>query len=124
MRAAQQIVTGADGGTMVRFLDLEGLPSAVALAWAGVTMVQLRPGELLVVRTTDPGSVRDFGVWCRATGNELLQRSEQTGRRGIHRFVFVIRRRAARAQGGAGNGVASWRHAPPTASWAVDHSRR
>jgi tRNA 2-thiouridine synthesizing protein A len=90
MRAVQRTVTGAGGGTIARVLELEGLPSTVAVAWAGVTMPQLRPGELLVVRSTDPDSVRDFGVWCRATGNQLVEWTEQ---RGTHRFVFVIRRR-------------------------------
>jgi TusA-related sulfurtransferase len=90
MQAVQRLMTGADGGTIARVLDLEGLPSTVAVAWAGVTMPQLHPGELLVVRSTDPESVRDFGVWCRATGNQLV---EWTGQRGSRRFVFVIRRR-------------------------------
>jgi tRNA 2-thiouridine synthesizing protein A len=90
MQAVQRVVTGADGGTIGRVLELEGLPSTVAVAWAGVTMPQLHPGELLVVRSTDPDSVRDFGVWCRATGNQLVEWTEQ---RGSRRFVFVIRRR-------------------------------
>jgi hypothetical protein len=44
-------------------------------------------------------------------------------RRGIHRFVFVIRR-SGRRYGGAGVGVPSSRHAAATASWARDHVRR
>ena len=124
MRAVQQIVTSADGGTIVRLLDVEGLPATVAVAWAGVTMVQLHPGELLVVRTTDPDSVRDFRVWCRATGNRLVGQTEQIRRRGVHRFVFVIQRRGDGPHGVQGRGVPSWRHARPTASWARDHSCR
>ncbi len=120
MRAVQQVVTGADGEMIARFLDLEGLPSTIAVAWAGVTMLQLSPGELLVVRSTDPDSVRDFGVWCRATGNELVRRTERTERRGTHRFVFAMRRRGERASAE----VPSSRRTAATASWARDHIRR
>jgi tRNA 2-thiouridine synthesizing protein A len=48
-------------------------------------MTGMRSGELMEVLTTDPGSVRDLPVWARATGNQLV---EQTEDHGVYRFVL------------------------------------
>jgi tRNA 2-thiouridine synthesizing protein A len=42
-------------------------------------------GALIEVLATDPGSVKDFAAWSRATGNELVEQSED---RGVYRFVL------------------------------------
>ncbi len=42
---------------ITRSLDLDGLPSAVVVAWAGVSMLSVQPGELVEVRSTDPEAV-------------------------------------------------------------------
>ncbi len=76
---------------ITRSLDLDGLPSAVVVAWAGVSMLSVQPGELVEVRSTDPEAVRDLGVWSRVTGNELVEQAKQGDV-----FRFVIRRRSAR----------------------------
>jgi tRNA 2-thiouridine synthesizing protein A len=48
--------------------------------------VRLLPsGTLVEVLATDPGSVKDFAAWARATGNELV---EQTTADGVYRFVL------------------------------------
>ena len=39
-----------------------------------------QPGDLIESLATDPGSVPDFNAWCTATGNELVEQSED-GRR-------------------------------------------
>jgi tRNA 2-thiouridine synthesizing protein A len=43
------------------------------------------PGTLIEVLATDPGSVRDFSAWARATGHELV---EQTTDGPTYRFVI------------------------------------
>lgn len=35
------------------------------------------PGEVLQVVTDDPGAPQEMPTWCKRTGNELLQLSEQ-----------------------------------------------
>jgi tRNA 2-thiouridine synthesizing protein A len=45
----------------------------------------LQSGETLEVLSTDPGSVRDFEAFSRATGNPLLESDENAG---IFRFVI------------------------------------
>ncbi len=76
--------------SIARSLDLDGLPSAVVVAWAGVSMLSVQPGELVEVRSTDPEAARDLEVWSRATGNELVEQTRQGGM-----FRFVIRRCSA-----------------------------
>ena len=45
-------------------------------------MKRLAPGDVLEVRSTDPGVREDLPAWCRMTGNELLagQEGEQRNR--------------------------------------------
>jgi tRNA 2-thiouridine synthesizing protein A len=54
----------------------------VKTAQAAKTLVS---GDLLEALATDPGSVADFGAWCKSTGNELI---EQTETDGVYRFVI------------------------------------
>jgi tRNA 2-thiouridine synthesizing protein A len=42
-------------------------------------------GELIEVVATDPGSVKDFAAWSRATGNELVEQSSDGA---VYRFVI------------------------------------
>ena len=46
-------------------------------------------GGTLQVLATDPGAVKDFEAFCRTTGNELL---ESTNENNV--FSFVIKRTA------------------------------
>lgn len=78
--------------TIARSLDLRSVPEGAQLATAAVAMLELRPGELLEVLTTDPHAPRDVSVWCRASGHRLLAQDHHDG---LHRFV--IRRRSVPA---------------------------
>jgi TusA-related sulfurtransferase len=69
---------------IARSLHLDGLPASVVVAWVGVAMLSVRPGELVEVRSTDPDTARELRVWCRATGNRLV---EESGQGGTYRFV-------------------------------------
>jgi TusA-related sulfurtransferase len=74
--------------TITRTLDLRSVPGGAELATAAITLLELRPGELLEVLTADPHAPRDFSVWCRATGNQLISHDRRDG---LHRLV--LRRR-------------------------------
>jgi tRNA 2-thiouridine synthesizing protein A len=45
-------------------------------------------GQVLKIVATDPGSMIDFEVFCRQTGNELLFSEQENGE-----YSFLIRRR-------------------------------
>jgi tRNA 2-thiouridine synthesizing protein A len=69
-------------------LDLKGLSCPLPIIKTAKAMKGLASGDLAEVLATDPGSVKDFAAWARATGNELLE-SSQFG----NVFRFVIRKR-------------------------------
>ena len=74
--------------TIAETLDMKGFACPLPITKAALAMHRIAPGELLEVFATDPGSVPDFDAWCSATGNELVDRSEDEGV-----FRFVIRKR-------------------------------
>jgi tRNA 2-thiouridine synthesizing protein A len=69
-------------------LDCKGLSCPLPIIKTAKATKGLASGDLVEVLATDPGSVKDFAAWCRATGNELLE-SSQLG----NVFRFVIRKR-------------------------------
>ena len=68
-------------------LDTRGLNCPLPVLRARKAMQKLAPGSLLRILATDPGTVKDFKAFCRATGHELLESQEQEGE-----FRFVIRK--------------------------------
>jgi tRNA 2-thiouridine synthesizing protein A len=68
-------------------LDARGLNCPLPILRAKKALNGLQQGEVLSVRATDPGSVKDFDAFCKQTGNELVS-SEQTG----GEYVFQIRK--------------------------------
>ncbi len=78
--------------TTAKTLDLKGLacPLPIAKTAQGIRKTaqgirELRSGELIEALATDPGSVPDFAAWCRATGNKLVEQSEDGG---VYRFLI------------------------------------
>ena len=65
--------------TVTLTLDLKGLSCPLPIAKTAKAMRDLAPGELLLALATDPGSVPDFKAWSTATGNPLLETSEEGG---------------------------------------------
>jgi tRNA 2-thiouridine synthesizing protein A len=59
-------------------LDAKDLTCPLPVLRARKAMKHLAPGDILEVAATDPAAVRDFPLFCEATGNELLS-AEQTG---------------------------------------------
>ena len=68
-------------------LDAKNLNCPLPILRAKKALLGIPPGSLLEVHATDPGSVKDFEAFCRATRNELVT-SSQDGKV----FKFVIKR--------------------------------
>lgn len=73
--------------TTLQELDARGLNCPLPILRAKKMLNTLEHGEVLRVRATDPGSVKDFDAFCKQTGNELVS-SEQSG----GEFIFQIRK--------------------------------
>jgi tRNA 2-thiouridine synthesizing protein A len=70
-------------------LDVTGLACPMPLLKAKKALNELPPGALLRVIATDPGSVRDFEVFSKQSGNELLESTATEGR-----FSYLLRKKA------------------------------
>jgi tRNA 2-thiouridine synthesizing protein A len=71
--------------TIAVTLDLKGLSCPMPIVKTAKAMRDLGPGDVLEAFATDPGSAPDFVAWCKATGNQLLEHSEQDG---VYRFAI------------------------------------
>ncbi len=67
-------------------LDAKGLNCPFPVIKAKKSIKALQSGDTLEVLSTDPGSVRDFESFCRATGNRLVESGEDAG--GVFRFLI------------------------------------
>ena len=74
--------------TIDRELDTRGLNCPLPILKAKKALSEMQSGQTLRVISTDPGSVRDFAVFARQTGNELAEQSTEGDD-----FIHVIRRR-------------------------------
>lgn len=68
-------------------LDAKGLNCPLPILRARKALQGLEIGDLLEIQATDPGSVKDFEAFCRATGNELATSSQEG-----NVFKFTIKR--------------------------------
>ena len=55
------------------FIDASGLTCPMPVLKLRKALSQTESGGLVNVRTTDPGSQKDFANFCRSTGNELVR---------------------------------------------------
>jgi tRNA 2-thiouridine synthesizing protein A len=74
--------------TIAKTLDLKGLSCPLPVVKTAQAIRDLGPGELLEAFATDPGSVPDFNAWTKATGNELLEQTQDG-----EVFRFLIRKK-------------------------------
>ena len=70
-------------------LDARGLNCPLPILKARKALKTVNAGETLEVLATDPGSVADFQAFCRMTGNELVEHSENNGE-----YRFLLRKKA------------------------------
>jgi tRNA 2-thiouridine synthesizing protein A len=69
-------------------LDASGLSCPMPLLKAKKALNELGAGMLLRVISTDPGSVRDFEVFSKQSGNALLESKQSAGR-----FEYLLRKK-------------------------------
>lgn len=67
-------------------LDARGLSCPLPILRAKKILNDMGVGQVLYIRTTDPGSVRDFSAFAQQTGHELLSSSEKEAE-----FEFYLR---------------------------------
>jgi tRNA 2-thiouridine synthesizing protein A len=66
-------------------LDAKGLNCPLPILKARKALKDVNEGGTLEILATDPGSIADFQAFCRQTGNELMEHSEDDG---IYRFLI------------------------------------
>ncbi len=66
-------------------LDAKGLNCPLPILKARKALKDVPADGTLEILATDPGSVADFEAFCRQTGNELLENSEDGG---TYRFLI------------------------------------
>ena len=66
------------------FLDTKGMNCPIPILKAKKALNDVPVGEVLEIHATDPGAVADFEAFCRQTGNELVEWSEDSGIYSFH----------------------------------------
>ena len=69
-------------------LDARQLVCPLPILRTKKSLSQMSSGQVLRIIATDKDASKDFEVFCRQTGNELLSAREQDGE-----YIFLIRRR-------------------------------
>ena len=77
----------------MRKLDVRGAKCPIPIVKAKKEVDQMKPGELLEVITTDPGSVPDFKGWAQTTKTAVLkeQRTEKEGATDL--YIHILERK-------------------------------
>jgi tRNA 2-thiouridine synthesizing protein A len=71
-----------------REVDASGLNCPLPILRTKKALAEMQSGQVLKVISTDPGSVRDFALFAKQTGNELVEQADQAGA-----FTFYMKRR-------------------------------
>lgn len=69
-------------------LDARGLNCPLPILRTKKALTDMTSGQVLKIRATDPGSVKDFAAFAKQTGNPLL--SSDTASDG---FVFFMQKK-------------------------------
>ncbi|MFA6969823.1 MAG: sulfurtransferase TusA family protein [Gallionella sp.] len=69
-------------------LDARQLSCPLPILRCKKSLSQMSSGQVLRIVATDKEAPKDFEVFCRQTGNELISSGEQDGE-----YVFYLRRR-------------------------------
>lgn len=72
---------------MEQMLDTKGLTCPLPVLRTKKILKDVPAGGLLRIEATDPGAVKDFEAFCKATGHQL---QSSTAANGV--FTFVIRK--------------------------------
>ncbi|CAN5454503.1 sulfurtransferase TusA family protein [soil metagenome] len=66
-------------------VDARGLSCPMPIVRTAQHVKSVPSGALVEVLATDPGSVKDFAAWTRATGNSIVEQGQDGG---VYRFVI------------------------------------
>ena len=66
-------------------LDAKGLNCPLPILKARKALKEVPSGGTLEILATDPGAVADFQAFCRQTGNELVEHSQDDS---VYRFLI------------------------------------
>jgi tRNA 2-thiouridine synthesizing protein A len=58
--------------TVDQTLDCKGLLCPMPIVKLGKAIRLMEPGAVILLETTDPGSIPDVAAWAQSTGNALL----------------------------------------------------
>ena len=58
-------------------LDTKGLTCPLPILKTKKAMMRLDVDDILCVETTDPGSVKDFEVFCQTKGHQLIEATQK-----------------------------------------------
>lgn len=70
---------------MAEILDTKGLNCPLPILKAKKALADVPTGETLEIHATDPGAVADFEAFCRSTGNELVESSQDGD---VYKFII------------------------------------
>ena len=68
-----------------KVLDAKGLNCPLPILKAKKALKDVATDGTLEILATDPGAVADFQAFCRTTGNELVEHSEEGG---VYKFLI------------------------------------
>ena len=57
--------------------DLKGLASPMPVVKVSKGIKEVEIGEVIEAQTTDPGSLTDFPVWAKTSGNEIVKTEQE-----------------------------------------------
>lgn len=77
----------------MRKLDVRGAKCPIPIVKAKKEVDQMKPGELLEVISTDPGSIPDFKGWAQTSKTAVLkeQRAEKEGATEL--YIHILERK-------------------------------
>jgi tRNA 2-thiouridine synthesizing protein A len=67
-------------------VDARGLSCPMPIVKTAQVVKALVSGQTVEVWATDPGSVKDFAAWSKATGNPIVEQRVDSG---VFRFVLA-----------------------------------
>ena len=66
-------------------LDCKGLSCPMPILKLAGTMKKMKKGQVLELLGTDPGSKKDVPGWCKKTGHEFIEMTEDNG---VYRYLI------------------------------------
>lgn len=69
-------------------VDARGLNCPLPILRAKKALSAMDAGQVLRVRATDPGSVKDFAAFAKQTGNELIGQGQVDGEGDTYEFYL------------------------------------